>query len=121
LAFGMVVVVVVQLWLSSPLCSLRHGSSRRLLLVATCRFKDTGWVSLFEAGKMREMDHDICHAHFRDAPPGPPTSWVPPNPPSSDDEPPTSLWRGEGRAGILSGNAGDRAHIPQQRGGAKGG
>jgi len=23
-------------------------------LVATCRFKNTGWVSLFEAGKMRE-------------------------------------------------------------------
>jgi len=23
-------------------------------LVATCRFKGTGWVSLFEAGKMRE-------------------------------------------------------------------
>jgi len=23
-------------------------------LVATCRFKDTGWISLFEAGKMRE-------------------------------------------------------------------
>jgi hypothetical protein len=66
-------------------------------------------------------------AHFRDTPPGPPTSWVPPgvpcspNPLSSDDEPPTSLWRGEGRAGILAGDAGDRTHIPQQRGGASGG
>jgi hypothetical protein len=65
-------------------------------------------------------------AHFRDAPPGPPTAFPPcvprsPNPPSSDDEPPTSLWRGEGQAGILAGDAGDRAHIPQQRGGANGG
>ena len=52
-------------------------------------------------------------AHFHDAPPGPPTSWVPPgvphspNPLSSDDEPPTSLWREEGQAGILAGDAGD--------------
>ena len=66
-------------------------------------------------------------ARFRDAPPGPPTSWVPPgvpdsqNLPSSDDEPPTSLWRGEGWAGILASDAGNRAHIPQQRGEANGG
>ena len=33
-------------------------------LVATCRFKDTGWVSLFEAGKMREMGHDTCRGLF---------------------------------------------------------
>jgi len=25
-------------------------------LVATCRFKDIGWVSSFEAGKMRENE-----------------------------------------------------------------
>jgi hypothetical protein len=66
-------------------------------------------------------------ARFCDAPPEPPTSWVPlgvPRSPkllSSDDEPPTSLWRGEGRAGILAGDAGDRAHISQQSGGANGG
>jgi hypothetical protein len=46
-------------------------------------------------------------ARFRDAPPWHPTSWVPPgvlrspNPPSSDDEPPTSL--GRGGLGILLG------------------
>ena len=40
---------------------------------------------------------------FRDVLAGPPTSWVPPgvspslNPSSSKNEPPTSLWRGEGR------------------------
>ena len=40
---------------------------------------------------------------FRDIPPGPPTSWVPPrvlrspNAPSSNDEPPTSLGKGRGR------------------------
>jgi len=28
---------------------------------------------------------------------------------------------GEGRVGILAGDAGDRAHIPQQRGGANSG
>ena len=39
---------------------------------------------------------------FRDIPPGPPTSWVPPrvlrspNAPSSNDEPPTSLGKGRG-------------------------
>ena len=60
-------------------------------------------------------------AHFRDAPPGPPTSWVPPNLLSSDDKLPTSLWRGEGQAGILAGDASDHAHIPQQSEGANGG
>jgi len=61
-------------------------------------------------------------ARFRDAPPWHPTSCVPPgvprspNPPSSDDEPPTSLGRGEGRAGILAADAGHRVHIPRQRG-----
>ena len=68
----------------------------------------------------------MTYACFHDAPPGHPTSWFPPgvacspNPPSSDDEPPTSLWRGEGQAGIHAGDAGDRAHIPQQRRGANG-
>jgi len=66
-------------------------------------------------------------ARFRDAPRGPLTSWSPPgvsrspNPLLSDDELPTSLWRGEGRAGILAGDAGDRTHIHQQKGGASGG
>jgi hypothetical protein len=66
-------------------------------------------------------------ARFRNAPPGPSTSWVPlgvprsPNPLSRDAEPPTSLCGGEGRAGILSGDAGDCTHIPQQRGGANDG
>ena len=66
-------------------------------------------------------------ARFCDAPPELRTPWVPfgvpcsPNPPSSDDEPPTFLWRGEGRVGILARDAGDPAHIPQQRGGANGG
>ena len=65
-------------------------------------------------------------AHFCDAPPESPTSWVPPGVlhsqklPSSDDEPPTSLWRGEGWAGILAGDGSDHAYIPQQRRGANG-
>jgi len=32
--------------------------------VATCRFKDVGWVSLFKAGKGEKMGHDICHGLF---------------------------------------------------------
>jgi len=52
-------------------------------------------------------------ARFRDAP----LVFLVPNILSSDDEPPTSLWRGEGRAGILAGNAGDRTHIHQQASG----
>jgi len=87
-------------------------------LVATCRFKDTSWVSLFEAGKNeRQWAMTYVPVRFRDAPPGVPRS---PNFPSSDDEPPTSLWRGEGWGGVLAGDPGDRAHIPQQRGGANG-
>jgi len=45
---------------------------------------------------------------FRDALDGPPISWVPPCvspspiPPSSDDAPPTSLWRGEGQVRLWS-------------------
>jgi hypothetical protein len=31
-------------------------------LVATCRFKDIGWVSSFEAGKMRTPDHGSWNA-----------------------------------------------------------
>jgi len=72
------------------------------------------------------MTHVV--ACFCNAPPRPPTSWVPPgrvprspNPLWSDDEPPTSLWRGEGQAGILAGDAGDCACIPQERGGVNGG
>jgi hypothetical protein len=53
---------------------------------------------------------------FRDAPP--PSVPRSPRFPSSDDEPPRSLWRGEGWGGVLAGDPGDRAHTPQQRGGA---
>ena len=45
------------------------------LLVTTCHFKDTSWVSLFEAGKWVVT---YVMVHFCDAPPGSPTSWVPP-------------------------------------------
>ena len=56
-------------WLCSCGCRPRCVVSAMVVvavffLVATCRFEDTGWVSLFEAGKMREMDHDICHGPF---------------------------------------------------------
>jgi hypothetical protein len=64
------------------------------------------------------MTQTYVTVRFCDAPPpGVPRS---PKFPSSDDEPPTSLCRGEGWRGVLAGDPGDRAHIPQQRGGANG-
>jgi hypothetical protein len=52
---------------------------------------------------MAKANHDEAVVHFQDALHGPPTSWVPPRvspspiPPSNDNKPPTSLWKGEGR------------------------
>ena len=46
---GCTVVVVVPVVLVSTVVV-----AAVFFLVATCRFKDTGWVSLFEAGKTRE-------------------------------------------------------------------
>ena len=49
-----------------------------------------------------KTNYDKVVARFRDVLIGPPTSWFPslvpphPNPLSSDDGPPTSLWKGEG-------------------------
>ena len=104
---GCSVVVVVRVVVVAAVVAVAI-----FFLVATCRFKDTGWISLFEAQKMR--GRTMWASHFL-GPPGVPRS---PNPLSSDDEPPTSLWRGEGRAGILAGDAGNRTHIHQQKGGA---
>ena len=51
-----------------------------------------------------KTNYDKVVARFRDVLIGPPTSWFPslvpphPNPPSSNDGLPTSLWKGEGQS-----------------------
>ena len=56
-----------------------------------------------EREQRRKRTMILVVVRFRDVPPGHPTLWVPPNVPprpnplSSDSEPPTSLWKGEGR------------------------
>ena len=51
---GYAVVVVVPIVVVSTVVAVAV-----FFLVATCRFKDAGWVNLFEAGKMRE--NGLCH------------------------------------------------------------
>jgi len=81
-------------------------------------------------GRIREGEEKTNHnprcGSFHDALAGPPTSWVPSGvsppqtPPSSENEPPTSLWKGRSGYGwdprSVAGGVGDWAHIPPQRG-----
>ena len=61
---GCAVVVAVTLVVVAAVVVAAVVVVAIFFLVATCRFKDTGWVSLFEAGKMREMGHDTCRGLF---------------------------------------------------------
>lgn len=79
---------------TSPLSFRRH-------LVGSVGFK----IVRVSQGKRDERKRATTNvvAHFRDAPYGPPISWVPPcgppspDPPSSENELPTSFWKGEGQ------------------------
>ena len=55
-----------------------------------------------------KTNHDMSWLEFHDVLDGPPTLWVPPRvfpspiPASSNDKPPTSLWKGKGQAAASS-------------------
>jgi len=77
------------------------------------RYTGVGWrVGQLDGRKEgRKRTTTFIVVHCRDAPDGPPTTWVslrvspssiplsPPFPPSSEPAPPTSLWKGEGWTG----------------------
>jgi len=89
------------------------------------------WGGGGETRERQKRTMTFIVVHFRDSlVAGPPTSWVSPcassspNPLLGENELPTSLWKGEGLVQLyfcvsaLARGIGDRAHIPQERGGA---
>ena len=120
--FPLLVIVVFPLVITaSPLVVVGHPSSlwfRGVIMVSGLRrcfgyhcifgiwFRPGGGVRDTNGGMgggIVKMNHDKHRgSYFCDTPNGPPTSWVPPRvspspiPPSNDNKPPTSLWKGEG-------------------------
>jgi len=97
-------------WLSSNLAgSLASSLGHSIVVVAVAVVGGKCSVGLdLVSGRLRregweKTNHDEHRGSSGDAPNGPPIPWVPPRippspiPPSSELEPPTSLWTGEGR------------------------
>jgi len=102
LSLAELVVVGIGLWLGL-LCVQGFLRRRRLDMV---RYAGTGWrdgqLDGINEG-MKKRTTPFIVVRLSDILHGPPIAWVPPGvspsliPPSSELEPPTSLWKGEGR------------------------